>query len=548
MPAPRVTTPRYGAGIVDALAAVTGSAPALRGEIAQPAAGAILEARAGVIAVRGSAGGDAFAGYALEFGRGLEPAAWQPIAAAGPGPVEAGLLAKWDVAALPDGPYALRLTLTGAGGEVVQEFAPLSLERNRPRAVSAPGALSFAPDVSGTVVVYQSERGAMGVDVFAADLRREGELAVTQAEGAQQQPRISDRRIVWRDLAREPGGEIHTCVADGRLERCKDQPVAEGPALRSGPVVSGSRIFWTERQPDGDESPWLCDLAHGARSCRAEPVAVRPESQTELEVSGRRLLWLEKPSFALWSCVLVPRSGACPPQLVNLDAQFQSAPVLSGERFAWEQFAFWPGLGLGYRVNLCRLDPESGACPVLLAGEPSLSEPAPDVSADTLVWSADAPGEPAAIWFCEHDALTGRCPAQRLTGSAAGARRPAIDGRRVVFEDERDGPTRIYAFELPDLRVLGARRVRAGRLLRLDVRGHDPSVAAARMQLSARLADGTPVEALGMRFVQEGRRDARLVWRPDASAAGAHIVTFEAVTEGGLVTRESVEIQVDAGH
>jgi hypothetical protein len=233
---------------------------------------------------------------------------------------------------------------------------------------------------------------------------------------------------------------------------------------------------------------------------------------------------------------------------VNLEAQFQSAPVVDGERFAWEQFAFWPGFGLGYRVNLCALDPAGGGCPTLLPGEPTLSEPGPDLSGDTLVWSADAPGEPAAIYFCEHDLLTQRCPAQRLTGSAAGARRPAIDGRRVVFEDERDGPTRIFAIELPDLRVQGERRVRVGRSLHLQIVGIDPAGPLARMRLSASLGDGTPVETLGMRFVQTSRRTARLFWRPGAAAAGRIVLRFTGATEGGLVTRESVAIQVDAGH
>ena len=125
------------------------------------------------------------------------------------------------------------------------------------------------------------------------------------------------------------------------------------------------------------------------------------------------------------------------------------------------------------------------------------------------------------------------------------AHNPAIDGRRVVFEDERDGPSRIYAIELPDLFVLGARSVREGRLLQLAVLGRDPT-SDAPMRLSARLADGTPVERLGMRFLQHPKRAlALLSWRPGLEAAGRYALRFEGETGGGLVTRETVEIRID---
>jgi beta propeller repeat protein len=178
----------------------------------------------------------------------------------------------------------------------------------------------------------------------------------------------------------------------------------------------------------------------------------------------------------------------------------------------------------------------------VLAGEPSLSANAQDVSGDTVVWSSDAPGEPAALFFSEHDPVAPPCPAQRLTGSAAGARNPAIDGRRVVFEDERDGPTRIYALELPDLLVLGDRRVREGQLLLLAVFGRDPE--GTHLGLSAQLSDGTPVESLGMRFAQR-HGAALLLRRPGASSSGRPAVRFEGEAANGLVTRQTVELTVD---
>jgi hypothetical protein len=318
--------------------------------------------------------------------------------------------------------------------------------------------------------------------------------------------------------------------------------VATGPGERSAPVVSGARVFWTESDANG-ESPRLCDLSRDPRSCRVRPVAVRPERQMDLEVSGSRLVWRElTPVFSIWSCVLSLRGDECRARLVDSESQVSEAPAVSGASVAWDQFSFWPAFGLGYRVNVCRLGAGDGPCVPVLAGGPSLSANAPDVSGDTVVWSSDAPGEPAALFFCEHDPVANTCPAQRLTGSAAGARHPAIDGRRVVFEDERDGPTRIYALELPDLLVLGDRRVREGQLLRLAIFGRDPE--SQHLRLSARLSDGTPVESLGMRFAQK-QGAALLLWRPGTSASGRHAVRFEGEAANGLVTRQTVELIVD---
>jgi hypothetical protein len=161
-----------------------------------------------------------------------------------------------------------------------------------------------------------------------------------------------------------------------------------------------------------------------------------------------------------------------------------------------------------------------------------------------VVWSAATGDEATSIFFCEHDPLTRSCPGQRLTSAAAGQHAPAIAGRRVVFEDERDGPSRIYGLDLPDLAVQGARQVREGGYLHIEVAGIDPS--GAPMALAAELPGGLPVESLGMRFAQPGRSrsHALLSWRPGEGAAGTYTVLLRGTTAGRLVTRETLEIEV----
>jgi len=451
-----------------------------------------------------------------------------------------------DAAALSDGPYVLRLDVTSRSGERVREFLPLSLERNRPFPISLEGVPAFAPDLSRELVAWEvAPDPATGQrDVLARDLRRGTEILVATDPGDQRFPRVSGPRIVFLDRGREAGGEIATCVVQGRSGRCDAQHVATGPGPRSAPVVSGDRIFWLETDATGT-SPRLCDLRRGPH-CNPRPVAVRPQRPFGLEVSGSRLVWRElAPAFSVWTCRLDPRSLACPAQLVNDDLSFQFEPAVSGEQIAFEQYGFFPDFGFGYQVHVCRTDPAGGACPTVPAGMPSVSEPTPAISGDTVVWSSGPQDAEPSIHFCEHDPVTRSCPAQRLTGSVAGQRAPAIDGRRVVFEDVRDGASRIHGFDLPDLAVRGARRLREGAMLRLEISARGPS--REPLVFGAELASGAPVESLGMRLRPRRDGSALLTWQPAAGSAGVYTVVLHGTTPGRLVTRETLEIVVMEG-
>jgi Subtilase family len=533
----------FGAGIVDAFAATHASPPGVRGVFSEPAPGAAVDAKSGVVAVRGSAEGPDFATFALSWGAGVDPGAWHDIPASG-APVSDGLLADWDVSGLPDGAYVLRLDVTSGAGEQVHEFLPLSLERNAPFAISSPGPPALAPDVSGRLVVWESRRTADGDElepgegrnVFASDLASGREIPIALDPGDQHAARVSGRRIAFLDAAPEAGAEIRTC----RLERgaCHPVSVASGPGPRSAPVVSGDLVLWTEGGPQ-DASVRLCDLRGGARACAPRPVAARPVGQLDLEVGGRRLVWRELgPTWSVRSCLLDPDTGSCPLQTVSVGS-LPFAPVVSGDLFAWEDARYgWT------RVYRCRLPASGDGCvPRGVEAEFSMSGQ-PDVSGDVLVWSAPAGDGTDAIFFCEVDPASGDCPEQRLSASLAGASHPAVDGRRVVFEDERDGPSRIYGFELPSLRVHAPRRVREGQPFVARIEGRDPS--GAPMNLDATLADGAALEALGMHFAPRRDGTALLWWRPGRGRAGSYAVVLRGTTQGGLVTRRRLEIEVEA--
>jgi hypothetical protein len=89
--------------------------------IAEPLEGVLVS---GDTLVLGSADGQGFANYRLEFAPGEQPdaGAWQPVGPNVATPVTDGFLGVWQTGALPPGLYTLRLSVADAGGgEVTAE-------------------------------------------------------------------------------------------------------------------------------------------------------------------------------------------------------------------------------------------------------------------------------------------------------------------------------------------------------------------------------------------------------------------------------------------
>ena len=211
------------------------------------------------------------------------------------------------------------------------------------------------------------------------------------------------------------------------------------------------------------------------------------------------------------------------------------SPALAGRLIAWEEFGFPRS-----ELRLCELDPKTGACPVLVVTR--AVDPRPALSGDWLVWQDAPAGEDRDIFACEYDPVTRTCPVQRLTGSAADQRDPAIDGHRVVFVDARSGVAQIALTLLPRLDRLRDRKVREGKRLRFRVRARDADRRA--LVLRAITADGAPLASLGAAFEDEGNGRGVFTWTPGFDQSGRYAITFSALTAGGLTTRESVWIEV----
>jgi len=82
-------------------------------EITSPPDGSFVD---GPVTLIGTASGDDFQQYVLEYGVGTAPSTWTQIGSARTDPVTAAPLGVWDPRELPEGDYTIRLSVTGAGG------------------------------------------------------------------------------------------------------------------------------------------------------------------------------------------------------------------------------------------------------------------------------------------------------------------------------------------------------------------------------------------------------------------------------------------------
>jgi ELWxxDGT repeat protein len=104
----------FGWGRADALAALQDVSPYRMARILDPYAGARVTTRA---TVRGTAAARSYVRHELMVGAGASPTSWQTAGLTpAPGPIVEGMLGTWDMSALADGLWTLRLVVHDASG------------------------------------------------------------------------------------------------------------------------------------------------------------------------------------------------------------------------------------------------------------------------------------------------------------------------------------------------------------------------------------------------------------------------------------------------
>ncbi len=119
----------------------------------------------GTIPIVGSATGDDFAFYRLEYGSGLNPARWIRIGNDVSTPVREGLLAEWDTRDL-NGLYILRLLVAHVDGRLEQATVALLLDNTPPQVTL------LSPASGATVTLAEGEAMLLRAEVNDSGLAK----------------------------------------------------------------------------------------------------------------------------------------------------------------------------------------------------------------------------------------------------------------------------------------------------------------------------------------------------------------------------------------
>jgi subtilisin family serine protease len=126
------------------------------------------------LAISGRASGPGFAQYSLGFGPGSSPATFTPIATSTT-PVSNGALATWDIGAVSDGQYTLRLQVTTTDGRSYEDRQRLVLDRvvisePPPSPLQPPGITAFF--TAGQTVTVRGTAASPGFTSFSLRVLR----------------------------------------------------------------------------------------------------------------------------------------------------------------------------------------------------------------------------------------------------------------------------------------------------------------------------------------------------------------------------------------
>jgi hypothetical protein len=327
---------------------------------------------------------------------------------------------------------------------------------------------------------------------------------------------------------------------------CSPISVAPDQDISQPPVAAGAHIAWIDTSP-GQQRLRLCHLGDDPSRCELRDLGLPPALRASLTSDGRHTLaWSARDTrIHIESCRL-SRAGECDLQRVPKTFSLSVSPSASGDLVAWRE----PLLTGDGPLLACRHEVSTGRCDPVTVLESAIDEQ-PRVSGDVIVFEGRLGDEEIDVFYCEFDALRKRCPVQRLTAELLRQAQPDVDGRRVVWVDERLGGQRIAGIELPEMRAFARPTAPPGQPVFVHGLLHAagdtvPTVRAERTDPSGEAQPETMDVALVTRVARDWYY-VRTRWCPLPDDEGERLITLEAEAGNGLVTRSTVALLVADG-
>ncbi len=546
--------PVFGPGALDVRSLLETPLPDLDLELVEPATGSFLDPSAGPIDIRVHASGSDLSSISIAVGRGLEDQSFVELERLETDDSSGIGVLRWDASDLVDGPVVVRLRARLFDGRSVDEYAVFAFERIQPSRISDGSGNELDPSVSGTTVAWRAAKvGPDGQDlVRVGRMGRRGKPDKTrpllESNWNQTRPIVSNGRIVWLEQAPTGTGErLMSCRIGSRAlwrkptsRDCRPIAVATSDGRLEPYRFKSGRVLWSDRV--GLLLDVMTCQFKDARRCPANrlPTPTPPKFSTRLlAFDGKTAVWTTGVvGSRVELCTIDRRASNCrpvhvpvPPLLLPVDAA-----AIDGTRLVLESFHFG-----GNVLSHCVVDLLTGDCE-LRPIESGVSSSAPVVSGARIAWVVERLEEPTSIAFCEVDPFDGQCRVQKVTGSFRPSRAPSMDGHRLVWEDDRFGPSQILATELPVLRAPPRVLLKAGRRRVVPIYSRDS--AGDPLSLALEGVSGLPPGAAGARLEVGKGGAARIVFAPSKQVSGSGRWRLVGTSREGWTTQQAIEIKI----
>ena len=261
-----------------------------------------------------------------------------------------------------------------------------------------------------------------------------------------------------------------------------------------------------------------------------------------LAFDGSTVVWRSTdPGAQVGYCRLRKKDLICEPSVVRTRTRLAltDSAGIDANLLALELFDL-----TGSRLAHCQLDLETGDCDLRFVKGVRNSR-LPAVSGRRIVWTESPDTEDTSIAYCEVDPIDGTCARKRLTGAPFPTGEPRIDRNRIVWEDERLGPSQILGVELPGLELVSRIRLVPGTTVSVPII-REGAVAWIPWRFVLEGISGLTPADLNAHVVDRGGSIVQLSVRGAANFAGqSGLWRIRATTPSGLETRSAVEIFID---
>ena len=405
-----------GAGRINAEKAVAlNSVP--KAIITSPRSGTDIT-NADILEIRGTASGPGFSAYSLSYSSGVWPSQWIPFRSSSV-EVTNGILGSWEVKNFPTGYYILRLTVTDLNNRSFESYVSLWAEKGL-RQLTVNGS---DPDVSGDKIVWGEES-----DIYLFDLATNTKRKVTTNSDFQEEPKIDQNRIVWRDYRNGMPSNPDIYLFD--LATNTERQITTNSSQQLYPDISGDKIVWQDYR-NGNNDIYLFDLATNTE----RQITTNSMHQQFPKISGNRIVWQDKRN-GNWDIYLYDLSTNTE-RRITTNSQTQEKPDISGNNIVWQDWrnGNWDIYLYDLSTNTERritTNPEN--------------QDKPTISGNNIVWRDYRYLNPD-IYFGNLSSNNER----QITVNHGAQWNPVISGNNIVWQDYRDGyPWGIYLYILGD--------------------------------------------------------------------------------------------------